>query len=410
MVLLSGAIIAQVLPALFSPIVSRIYSSVDFSNFAYWSSIANTVAVIANLRYELAIVLPKNNDDAKQILKGAILISILVACLTFVVSLVLISNYNHTNISTVFFSFLIAVYVLIVGVNQSISYWLIRHQQFKKTSLNKVIQSVSLVSITLLFGYLIIGGGLIYGYVIGGLFLCVFSIWQIRDAEINFIKIDFDLLKQQLINYSQYPIYNAIPSLLNAASSALPIFFVVNYFTSNESGQFAFVRQNIVVPIMYLAALVSQVYFADIASEIKQNKTIKTKLFNLFKILLAMSLIAAVVFGFWGEPIFEFVFGHNWIVAGKIVGIIILSIAIQLLVVPLSITLIALNKIKVLSIWQLAYFVLVAMLYFFKYLPFINFLWLITLIEIISFTVYFILIWHQVKNYEKSLVLLNKNT
>jgi O-antigen/teichoic acid export membrane protein len=72
MVLLSGAVIAQALPALFSPIISRIYSPIDFANFAYWSSIANTVAVISTLRYELAIVLPKNNEDAKQILKGSI--------------------------------------------------------------------------------------------------------------------------------------------------------------------------------------------------------------------------------------------------------------------------------------------------------------------------------------------------
>jgi O-antigen/teichoic acid export membrane protein len=186
MVLLSGAVIAQALPALFSPIISRIYSPSDFANFAYWSSIANTVAVVSTLRYELAIVLPKNNEDAKQILKGSMLLSLITSVLTFLFCIIFITKNDYSNFSSLFFSFLIASYVLVVGINQSISYWLIRHQQFKKTSLNKVIQSVSLVVITLLFGFFTIGGGLIYAYLIGGACLCIFSFWQIREAEINF--------------------------------------------------------------------------------------------------------------------------------------------------------------------------------------------------------------------------------
>ena len=405
MVLLSGAVIAQALPALFSPIISRIYSPSDFANFAYWSSIANTVAVVSTLRYELAIVLPKNNEDAKQILKGSMLLSLITSVLTFLFCIIFITKNDNSNFSSLFFSFLIASYVLVVGINQSISYWLIRHQQFKKTSLNKVIQSVSLVVITLLFGFFTIGGGLIYAYLIGGACLCIFSFWQIREAEINFKSFNFLLIKEQLVNYKNYPIYNAVPSLLNAASSALPVFFVVNYFSSNESGQFAFVKQNITVPIMYLAALISQVYFADIANDIKEGKSIKLKLLNLFKILAVFSFIISITLVLFGEEIFEFVFGSNWILAGKVAGIIVLSTAVQLIVSPLSITLIALDKIKILSIWQLSYFLAIAMLYFFRKLVFTDFLTLTTIMEVIAFIVYSYLIMREVNNYEKRLYL-----
>jgi O-antigen/teichoic acid export membrane protein len=268
-----------------------------------------------------------------------------------------------------------------------------------------VIQSVSLVVITLLFGFFTIGGGLIYAYLIGGACLCIFSFWQIRKAEINFNSFNFLLIKEQLVNYKNYPIYNAVPSLLNAASSALPVFFVVNYFSSNESGQFAFVKQNITVPIMYLAALISQVYFADIAHDIKENKPIKTKLTNLFKILAVFSFIISITLGLFGEEIFEFVFGSNWILAGKVAGIIVLSIAVQLIVSPLSITLIALDKIKILSIWQLSYFLAIAMLYFFRKLVFTDFLTLTTIMEVIALIVYSYLIMREVNNYEKRLYL-----
>ena len=65
--LMSGTTIAQAIPLAISPILTRIYSPSDFGVLAIYSSIMAVIAVIATCRYELAILQPKQNDDAKSL-------------------------------------------------------------------------------------------------------------------------------------------------------------------------------------------------------------------------------------------------------------------------------------------------------------------------------------------------------
>ncbi len=401
LVLLSGGAIAQILPALLSPVISRLYSPADFAEFAFWSNLANTIAVIATLRYELAIVLPKEDNSAKQLLKGGILISGVIAFLTFILVWISIGRFRQPALPLVIFSGLAGIYVFMVGVNQSISYWLIRKKQFHKSSINKMVQSFGLVFFTLLFGFYALSSGLVYGYVLGALGLCVFSVWQIRKAGIDFMPVNWVLINQELIQYKQFPVFNTLPALLNSFSTALPVFFVVTYFSSNESGQFAFVRQYVMVPLMFLAGLISQVYFADVAERIKNNKPILDNFIQIVKVLAGFSLLTILIFVPFGKPIFNFIFGDNWEMAGGFASVMILSIGLQFVVSPLSITLTALNKIRLLGLWQIGYFLLILTLYFFKSVPFLKFLWVLVTIDAMAYLIYFALILHAVKNYQQ---------
>ena len=58
--LMTGATIAQAIPIAISPILTRIYTPEDFGIFALFIAITTIFGTIANGRYELAIMLPKN--------------------------------------------------------------------------------------------------------------------------------------------------------------------------------------------------------------------------------------------------------------------------------------------------------------------------------------------------------------
>ena len=66
--LMTGTSIAQAIPIAISPILTRIYTPDDFGIFALYMSIASIIAVIATGRYELAMMLPKKDSDAINIL------------------------------------------------------------------------------------------------------------------------------------------------------------------------------------------------------------------------------------------------------------------------------------------------------------------------------------------------------
>ena len=62
--LMTGTTLAQAIPIIISPILTRIYTPEDFGLLALFLSITNIIGSVANGRYELAIMLPKKNDNA----------------------------------------------------------------------------------------------------------------------------------------------------------------------------------------------------------------------------------------------------------------------------------------------------------------------------------------------------------
>ena len=62
--LMTGTTIAQTIPVAISPILTRIYTPEDFGIFAIYLAITAILGNIVSGRYELAIMIPKKDEDA----------------------------------------------------------------------------------------------------------------------------------------------------------------------------------------------------------------------------------------------------------------------------------------------------------------------------------------------------------
>lgn len=81
---MTGTGIAQGIAFLAAPVLSRYYEPEDFTVFALFSATAAILSVVATARYELAIPLPKEDKDAKSLLRLSLLISLIVATITMI--------------------------------------------------------------------------------------------------------------------------------------------------------------------------------------------------------------------------------------------------------------------------------------------------------------------------------------
>ena len=77
--LLTGTGLAQLIALAAAPLLSRLYTPEDFGVFALYLSVVSLLAILATGRYELAIVLPEDDDDARHLLALALLISLVVS-------------------------------------------------------------------------------------------------------------------------------------------------------------------------------------------------------------------------------------------------------------------------------------------------------------------------------------------
>lgn len=164
---MTGTTIAQAIPIAISPILTRIYTPEDF---ALYMAIASILSVVATGRYEMAIMLPKKDEDAINIVALSIAISFFVSFIPFLIVFIfntqiteLLGNPEISN-----WLYFIPVTVLLTGIYQSFNYWSNRKKQYKRLATSRVIQSSAASATNLGMGF---GGfgtsGLILGQILG---------------------------------------------------------------------------------------------------------------------------------------------------------------------------------------------------------------------------------------------------
>ncbi len=167
--LVIGSTVAQSIPFLIIPVLTRIYSPEEFGNLAIFLAIVSIFSLIATGRYEIAIVLPDNDKDATDISFLSIFLAIAVSLLFFIflfffgdLFLKLIKAPELSNVIL-----LIPVAGFLLALFQTINYWLYRKKKFKSSSVNKVTQTGSTESSNVILGILGVFNGMIFGRFIG---------------------------------------------------------------------------------------------------------------------------------------------------------------------------------------------------------------------------------------------------
>ena len=80
--LVTGTTFAQVITILASPLLTRLYGPEAFGFLALFTSITSIIGVVACMRYELAIMLPKTDEEAANLLGLCLLCVVVVSGLT----------------------------------------------------------------------------------------------------------------------------------------------------------------------------------------------------------------------------------------------------------------------------------------------------------------------------------------
>ena len=81
--LASGTIVGQVLTIIASPFLARLFDPEAFGIFALITAIAAVLTAVSTLQYDQAIVLPEKDEDAANLLVGAVGSGLLFSLLLF---------------------------------------------------------------------------------------------------------------------------------------------------------------------------------------------------------------------------------------------------------------------------------------------------------------------------------------
>ena len=154
---LGGSTISMILPVLSSLWLVRIYDvATDFTPFALFISFCATLSAVANSHYTSAILVADTEQESVNIIWLTLIINGIIAVfVTIALFFLRMSVLKFLNASPSFYYtiWLVPFTVLLMGINAAFTQWAYRFKQFKRITVNRIMQAVILWFVKLPLDY-----------------------------------------------------------------------------------------------------------------------------------------------------------------------------------------------------------------------------------------------------------------
>ncbi len=350
--LLYGSALSHLIPILCAPILTRLFTPDDFGQFGLYLSLVGLFALAAGGCYHLAILLPEEDAAADTIKTIALFFNIIFCIfLCFII-------YIFKNIEAVSFIYsslgdliyLMPLSVLSYSLFDIINYSLNRIKKYDKMKNARISRSFFSQGSSMFMGFNMLGPlGLVFGNLLGNIIPTLINIKQLRIKTEN--------IKKLLYKYNEFPLYQMPTSILNTFSNHSPIYFFTYFFTIKAVGFYALVQKLFSVPIGLISSSVSQVFYKECCDLYKDQKSTKLIYYKTLYTLVCIALPVSVFLFLFSESIVSFIFGKEWSVAGRYIKYLSPAFFMRFIVSPLSTILIVQERIKLLSLWKISYFI-----------------------------------------------------
>jgi len=402
-ILAFGTFISQIFLLCSTPFITRLYSPEVFGIFALFTSITAVFAPIVCGRYNIAMVVVKKNHEGNTLFNLSLILS-LVFCLV----LLLIFFFGETSLKKLlnaeklnFWWFLIPVTIFLLSCRMIIKSYLNRIKNYSLISKSEIFFSLIKIIILLVLGFL--------GYSFNGIFIAeIISLLAVITLLIflikKIIKNNFLIKKKDVFaiakKYKEFPIYQSTSTLINTIRVALPIFFLTKYFNSDIVGYYSIILMSIFYPLSFISKSISMIHLRKVAELIHTRSNVTNYIKKLTYILICIILVPVFIILIFGQEIFSFVLGEQWITAGNLASILIVGLGFQFVISTLSPVFSSTGHLKISSLWNFGSFIfsLSLMLYFIPKLNIESVMYLLLWINIIIYSIYYILIIFAIKN------------
>jgi O-antigen/teichoic acid export membrane protein len=318
--LLGGTAAGQMIALLAAPLLTRLYGPADFAGVAAFVGVSTILSIFATLRYDLALLLPQEEEDAGRVFQLSLLIlvvaTVLISLLLWLFGPLLVAAIP-TFATVAHVLPLVPVMMLAIAGSQILSAWANRQRAYRGMAGASVLNQGGNVVISSLVGWTkVVGSGLLVGRLTGQL---ASVIWLAVCLRPGLPQLRFKLagLTEVARRYRQFPFFNVPYSLLGALSQEFLVFALLAFHHVGIAGHFALVRTVLLLPARYLSSSLGLVFFRE-AAQLFGTPALEALTLKLMYRLGVVVAPFTAFFMFWSEEIFVLVFGESWRMAGQI--------------------------------------------------------------------------------------------
>ncbi len=317
---MTGTVVARLIGFAFAPLISRIFSPLDFGLAGSFAAVAGVLAAGVTLEYTQALMLPKEKSDALGVFVVSCVGILAVTALCALVCLSFPGAVNGLMKTTGAWALVLLVLATFVnGFIQACQAWCVRNKAFRTTSVAQVIRSLASSGTQVGFGALGAGAsGLIISSVVADVLAGVTLLRGVLpDLRAHWRSLRWDSLRRHAKEYCDFPKYSASQNVISAVSLGLPVLLLTHFYSLSVAGAYAFSMRMLMMPLGLLETALRQVLFQKVTESHHHGARLSPLYLKLTSGLFAMVMAPAAVMLVWAPEIFTWVFGQQWQMAGE---------------------------------------------------------------------------------------------
>lgn len=314
-VLVGGTAGGQLLMVLAAPLLTRLFSPEDFGLLAVYGGLLALFLVVANLRYEIAIPLPEDEQMAADVTALCLLAvcatSLLTALLVFFAGAAIAERLGVPALAE--HLWMLPVGVFSGGTYLAFHHWAVRHKRFADIAGTRIKQVAATLAVQLI-GYTLGPIALLLGHAcghgMGGLGL---SRHFLRSPQLRRVSVTGILAAAR--RYRRFPLFSTWTGLFNTAGSQLPPLLLAALFNPVAAGLYALAQRVLGAPMAVIGTAIGGVFLAN-AAEARREGNLAPLVASVHERLAQIAMPAALVILVAAPDLFTLVFGERWHDAG----------------------------------------------------------------------------------------------
>ncbi|WP_017221052.1 lipopolysaccharide biosynthesis protein [Moritella dasanensis] len=307
--ILSGNAFAQIFVILTLPILTRVYSPIDFGQLGMINGVLLIFGVVGCFRYDQLIFNYDNKSDWNKCYSAGLLSTVINSFLALFICIIGIEKYDLYSgfylFPLIFLSFsLCQLYSSILSV----------YNKYTHITYSIIIKVVTVFSCQYTLGYLSTNHALIIGLCLGQLTqVCYMAVITYRWTrfELNFSNIN---RKNALLS--------SLQSFFNSFSSQIPTLFIPIKFGFEMMGYYSMALRLTYIPITFF----SNALRPFVLGELNRNKVDRARTEKILMLgslgLLVLAGIGCVFINLFAEAFFTIYAGEEWRISGEIASIL----------------------------------------------------------------------------------------
>ena len=332
--LLAGGALAQALPLLLGPWLTRLYQPADFGSYHLFAALAANLAVVACARYEFALPLAQQEDEATA------LRSLCLRLLALATGMTALGAVAWALWAGVVWPLWLPAAVAVLGWLSLATLNASRAQRFRRLALARVLQYGGGALLQGLAGLWQLGvAGLIVAPTVAALAAAAALGWPgpARAARAQWLAA--------ARVHRNFPLLNTPHAFLGALQDTLAIALIAGSLGPAAAGAWGLALRYLKAPATLVGGAVSQVLYPRLApaAGAQPGCTAAGRALVVRTMVLLAVLASPLVAALWwlGPALFTWAFGPDWAPAGGLARALALYIGLHFIASPLGVVTLA---------------------------------------------------------------------